>query len=128
MRTMPRLPEKPRNFLAKRRDSGFTVGMIRRGFLDGESRKDLTELARDGLATHRLARRANALVLLVRLPLFHPGQQFQPGHIGHVDVRHRQDDLLSDMPIERLQRRLSRQCEIEDVHPRPHLPAELLAK
>jgi transposase len=38
--------------------------MIRGGFLDSESRKDLTELARDGLAAHRLARRANALVLL----------------------------------------------------------------
>nr|WP_294516599.1 helix-turn-helix domain-containing protein [uncultured Rhodopila sp.] len=38
--------------------------MIRTGFLDPESRKDLTELARDGLAAHRLARRANALVLL----------------------------------------------------------------
>ena len=38
--------------------------MIRRGFLDSESRKDLIELARDGSAAHRLARRANALVLL----------------------------------------------------------------
>ena len=38
--------------------------MIRRGFLDSESRKDLTDLARDGSAAHRLARRANALVLL----------------------------------------------------------------
>jgi transposase len=38
--------------------------MIRRGFLDGESRQDLIELARDGSAAHRLARRANALVLL----------------------------------------------------------------
>ena len=38
--------------------------MIRPGFLDPESRKDLMELARDGLAAHRLARRANALVLL----------------------------------------------------------------
>jgi len=38
--------------------------MIRPGFLDPESRKDLTELARDGSAAHRLARRANALVLL----------------------------------------------------------------
>jgi transposase len=38
--------------------------MIRRGFLDAESRKDLAELARDGSAAHRLARRANALVLL----------------------------------------------------------------
>ena len=38
--------------------------MIRRGFLDAESRKDLIELARDGSAAHRLARRSNALVLL----------------------------------------------------------------
>jgi transposase len=34
------------------------------GFLDAESRQDLIELARDGSAAHRLARRANALVLL----------------------------------------------------------------
>jgi transposase len=38
--------------------------MIRRGFLDSASRRDLIELARDGSAAHRLARRANALVLL----------------------------------------------------------------
>jgi hypothetical protein len=38
--------------------------MIRGGFLDSESRKVLTELARDGSAAHRLARRANALVPL----------------------------------------------------------------
>lgn len=38
--------------------------MIPPGFLDGESRRDLIELARDGSAAHRLARRANALVLL----------------------------------------------------------------
>jgi transposase len=38
--------------------------MIRPGFLDSESRRDLTELARDGSNPHRLARRANALVLL----------------------------------------------------------------
>ncbi len=38
--------------------------MIRRGFLDAESHQDLAELARDGSAAHRLARRANALVLL----------------------------------------------------------------
>ena len=40
--------------------------MIRGGFLTSEERQDLTELARDGLAEHRLARRANALVLLDR--------------------------------------------------------------
>lgn len=38
--------------------------MIRGGFLDPASRKDLIELARDGMVPHRLARRANALVLL----------------------------------------------------------------
>ncbi len=38
--------------------------MIRPGFLDKESRQDLIELARNGSAAHRLARRANALVLL----------------------------------------------------------------
>jgi hypothetical protein len=40
--------------------------MIRGGFLTAEERQDLTELARDGLAEHSLARRANALVLLDR--------------------------------------------------------------
>src|SRR4051812_32280995 len=40
--------------------------MIRGGFLTAEEREDLTELARDGLAEHRLARRANVLVLLDR--------------------------------------------------------------
>ena len=38
--------------------------MIRAGFLDPESRRDLIELGRDGSVAHRLARRANALVLL----------------------------------------------------------------
>ena len=37
--------------------------MIRAGFLDPKSRKELTELARDRSAAHRLARRANAMVL-----------------------------------------------------------------
>ena len=38
--------------------------MIRAGFLDPASRKDLIELARDGSVPHRLARRANAILLL----------------------------------------------------------------
>jgi transposase len=38
--------------------------MIRGGFLDPESRRDLIELTRDGSVEHRLARRANALLLL----------------------------------------------------------------
>jgi transposase len=38
--------------------------MIRAGFLDAESRQDLIDLARDGSVAHRLARRANALLLL----------------------------------------------------------------
>lgn len=40
--------------------------MIRSGFLSREDRGDLIALARDGSAAHRLARRANALVLLDR--------------------------------------------------------------
>jgi transposase len=38
--------------------------MIRSGFLSAEDRRDLIALTRDGLAAHRLARRANALLLL----------------------------------------------------------------
>ncbi|MDD2796092.1 helix-turn-helix domain-containing protein [Acidocella sp.] len=50
--------------LAKRPENDSSGGMRRQGFLDDESRRDLIELARDGSAAHRLARRANALVLL----------------------------------------------------------------
>ena len=38
--------------------------MIRAGFLAPEARSDLIELTRDGSVAHRLARRANALLLL----------------------------------------------------------------
>ena len=38
--------------------------MIRAGFLSAEDRTDLIALARDGSAAHRLARRANSLLLL----------------------------------------------------------------
>ena len=38
--------------------------MIRGGFLSDAERQALTAMARDGLAEHRLARRANAIVLL----------------------------------------------------------------
>ena len=38
--------------------------MIRAGFLDPKSRQDLVDLACDGSVAHRLARRANALLLL----------------------------------------------------------------
>ena len=61
---IPRLRENPKTPLAKRRDLDFTERMIRPGFLDIELRQNLIELARDGSAAHRLARRANALVLL----------------------------------------------------------------
>ena len=43
-------------------DSALSI--IRAGFLSREERAALTELARDGSITHRLARRANAMVLL----------------------------------------------------------------
>ena len=42
----------------------LVLSMIRAGFLDPESRRDLIDLGRDGSVAHRLARRANALVLL----------------------------------------------------------------
>ncbi len=38
--------------------------MIRAGFLDPETRSNLIDLGRDGSVAHRLARRANALVIL----------------------------------------------------------------
>ena len=57
-------PRDSEKSLAKRPNRDSTVRMIRPGFLDSESRQDLTELARDGSAAHRLGRRANALVLL----------------------------------------------------------------
>ncbi len=44
----------------------LVVTMIRAGFLTTTERDELIELARDGLVEHRLARRANALVLLDR--------------------------------------------------------------
>ena len=50
--------------LANRRRCDSVASMIRPGFLDPESRRDLIDLARDGSVAHRLARRANALVLL----------------------------------------------------------------
>ena len=55
---------KTEKTLAKWRGRDSAALMIRRGFLDSESRQDLIELARDGSAAHRLGRRANALVLL----------------------------------------------------------------
>ena len=61
---IPRLRENPKTPLAKRRDPDSTERMIRPGFLDIELRQNLIELARDWSAAHRLARRANALVLL----------------------------------------------------------------
>ena len=53
-----------RKALAKRVELDSFEGMIRAGFLLGDERSALIALARDGSVTHRLARRANALVLL----------------------------------------------------------------
>ena len=50
--------------LVMRRFLDSSWGMIRAGFLSPEDRCELIALARDGSAAHRLARRANALVLL----------------------------------------------------------------
>ena len=64
MMVYPDSPETRRNRLPTGSKAILLPSMIRRGFLDSESRQDLIELARDGSAAHRLARRANALVLL----------------------------------------------------------------
>jgi len=55
---------KSRKYLAAKRFLDSIWGMIRGGFLTAEDRADLIALARDGSVAHRLARRANALVLL----------------------------------------------------------------
>jgi hypothetical protein len=61
---IPRLHEKSKKPLARggRKDSSRSHDWRRLS----DSGGTLTELARDGLAEHRLARRANALVLLDR--------------------------------------------------------------
>jgi transposase len=61
---IPRLCGNPNESLATGPNQDSAGRMIRGGFLDSASRRDLIELARDGSAAHRLARRANALVLL----------------------------------------------------------------
>ena len=60
-------PDSPRtrtSLLQSTRSRIHLGGLIRPGFLDIESRRDLIDLARDGSTANRLARRANALVLL----------------------------------------------------------------
>ena len=62
---IPRLCENPAPpLLPSGSELDSTGPMIRPGFLDSVSRQELIDLARDGSAAHRLARRANALVLL----------------------------------------------------------------
>ena len=63
-RTILRLRENPKIPLANQICRDSSLGMIRSGFLDPASRRDLIDLGRDGSVPHRLARRANALVLL----------------------------------------------------------------
>jgi hypothetical protein len=63
-RCIPRLWGNPKKPLANQFLRDSSPCMIRAGFLDPESRSDLIDLARDGLAANRLARRANALLLL----------------------------------------------------------------
>ena len=62
--TIPRLCGNPKTPLANQLCRDSTRFMIRPGFLDPESHKDLVDLARDGSVEHRLGRRANALLLL----------------------------------------------------------------
>ena len=51
-------------YLANRTGGDSGLAMIRPSFLDSKARCDRIELARDVSAAHRLARRANVLVLL----------------------------------------------------------------
>ena len=64
IKTIPRLRENPNWPLAKQFRCDSSYCMIAAGFLDPETRRDLIELTRDGAVAHRLARRANALLLL----------------------------------------------------------------
>ena len=62
---IPRLCGNSEKSLAKSALRRFCfIHVLPPGFLDSDLRRDLIELARDGSAAHRLARRANALVLL----------------------------------------------------------------
>src|SRR5580692_9428679 len=60
----PIAPQSPVAALRTARSPGASHCMIGGGFLDPEARSDLIELTRDGSVAHRLARRANALLLL----------------------------------------------------------------
>ncbi len=60
---IPRLIERA-NSLDGTAEWDSAGGMIRGGFLSANDRRALIGLARDGLEEHRLARRANAIVLL----------------------------------------------------------------
>src|SRR5258708_10520726 len=61
---IPRLIEGSKKGLAGWRKAILLVCMIRPGFLSAAERKELRALARDGLSEARVARRANAIVLL----------------------------------------------------------------
>src|ERR1700688_2746181 len=61
---IPRLFENPNTPLANQFRCDSSHCMIGGSFLDPEARSDLIELTRDGSVAHRLARRANALLLL----------------------------------------------------------------
>ena len=94
---IPRLCGNPEKSLANGGWGDSASAMIRPGFVDSESRRDLIELARDGSAEHRLARRANALWLLdqgmscqsIAEGLFLDATQSGPGttwyHLYHED-------------------------------------------
>ena len=58
------LSEKPNKWLDGMAEGDSAGDMIRGGFLSGNDRRALIGIARDGLAEHRIARRANAMILL----------------------------------------------------------------
>jgi hypothetical protein len=61
---IPRLFENPNRLLANQFRRDCSHCMIGGGFLEPEAHSGLIELTRDGSVAHRLARRANALLLL----------------------------------------------------------------
>src|ERR1700735_1719710 len=61
-----RFPKNPVFFLRRGAPLILLGSMRKAGFLKADDLRVLEELARDGLAEHRLARRANALILLDR--------------------------------------------------------------
>ena len=83
--------------------------MIRPGFLDSKLRQDLIEATLDGWAAHRLARRANALLLL------DDGMSCEVVAKGELDPGRRHDPDLAPTDIKRMGSRAWRVSATKEV-------------